>query len=175
MNVSPTAFSPFSSFGSASPASGIATPASTATPAATVTRPEAGSGDPVQINKSGTTGSYSLSTDDFLKLFLAEMQNQDPTQPMDNAQMLNQLSQMSSIQTMQGIQTALQGSQLAQASNLIGKNVTGLDVDGKAVDGVVVAVTQSNDAGLVLKVGDQYIKPDSVVNVTPAATPTTGS
>ncbi len=73
---------------------------------------------------------------------------------------------------MNGIQTALQGSQLAQASALIGKNVTGLDVDGKAVNGVVTAVTQSNDAGLVLQVGSQYIKPDSVVNVTAAASTT---
>jgi flagellar basal-body rod modification protein FlgD len=166
MSVNPVNFSAFTGFGSASPAS------TSASPSATVTRPTDGSGGTVSINKEGTTGSFGLSTDDFLKLFLAQLQNQDPTQPMDDSQMLSQLSQMSSIQTMQGIQTALEGSQLAEASNLIGKNVTGLDVDGKSVDGVVTAVTQSNDAGLVLQVGTQYIKPDSVVNVTPAPTTT---
>ena len=115
------------------------------------------------------SGSYGLSTDDFMNLFLSELQNQDPTQPVDNSQMLTQLSQMSNIQTMQGIQTALQGSQLSGAANLIGKNVTGLDVNGASVDGVVTNVTQSNDAGLVLKVGEQYIKPDAIVTVTAAA------
>jgi flagellar hook assembly protein FlgD len=90
--------------------------------------------------------------------------------------MLSQLSQMSEIQTLQGVQTALAGSQLAQSSALIGKNVTGLDVNGAAVNGVVTSVTQSSDAGLVLQVGTQFIKPDSVVMVTaPATAGTTGT
>jgi hypothetical protein len=83
---------------------------------------------------------------------------------------------MTEIQTLQGVQTALQGSQLAQSSALIGKNVTGIDVNGTAVNGVVTSVTQSTDAGLVLQVGSQYIKPDSVTAVTtPATTGTTGT
>jgi flagellar basal-body rod modification protein FlgD len=171
MSVSATGFTAFTTF--ASPAYTSPANDTTASPNATVTRPTAGSGDATTITKSGTTGSYGLSTDDFMNLFLAELQNQDPTQPVDNAQMLTQLSQMSNIQTMQGIQTALEGSQLSAAANLIGKNVTGLDVNGSAVDGVVTNVTQSNDAGLVLKVGEQYIKPDSVVTVTAASS--TGS
>ena len=170
-SVNATGFTPFTTF--ASSAYGAASPNSSsasASPNASVTRPDPGSDGTVQIQKDGTTGSMGLSTDDFMKLFLAELQNQYPTQPVDNAQMLSQLSQMSSIQTMQGIQTALQGSQLSGAAGLIGKNVTGLDVNGKQVDGVVDAVTQSNDAGLVLRVGSQYIKPDNVVNVTAPAT-----
>jgi flagellar basal-body rod modification protein FlgD len=131
-----------------------------------VTRPKEGSGGVTTVAADGTSSLYGLSTDDFLKLFLAQLQNQDPTKPMDDSQMLTQLSQMSQIQTMQQIEKALSGSQLAQSSSLIGKHVTGLDVNGKALDGVVTSVTQSNDAGLVLKVGDQYIKPDDVVNVT---------
>jgi hypothetical protein len=38
-------------------------------------------------------------------------------------------------------------------------------VNGTAVNGVVTSVTQSSDAGLVLQVGSQYIKPDSVTTV----------
>jgi flagellar hook assembly protein FlgD len=70
------------------------------------------------------------------------------------------------LQTFQEVQKALSGSQLAQSSALIGKHVTGIDVNGDKVDGVVSSVTQSTDAGLVLQVGSQYIKPDSVVVVT---------
>jgi flagellar basal-body rod modification protein FlgD len=112
-----------------------------------------------------------------MNLFLAQLQNQDPTQPVDDSQMLSQLSQMTEVQTLQGVQTALAGSQLASSSALIGKNVTGVDVDGAAVNGVVTSVTQSSDAGLVLQVGSQYIKPASVVTVTDPTTTgtTTGS
>jgi flagellar basal-body rod modification protein FlgD len=118
------------------------------------------------LSSSGSTSAYNLSTDDFMKLFLAQMQNQDPTKPMDDSQMLSELSQMTEVSTLQSVQKALAGSQLAQSSALIGKTVAGVDVNGTAVNGVVTSVTQSTDAGLVLQVGTQYIKPDSVTSVT---------
>ncbi|HEX7490379.1 MAG TPA: flagellar hook capping FlgD N-terminal domain-containing protein [Candidatus Limnocylindrales bacterium] len=119
------------------------------------------------LSSSGSSSSvYNLSTDDFMKLFLAQMQNQDPTKPMDDSQMLSELSQMTQVSTLQEVQKALQGSQLAQSSALIGKTVQGVDVNGDALKGVVTSVTQSTDAGLVLQVGTQYIKPDSVTVVT---------
>jgi len=124
---------------------------------------------------SSSTSALGLSTDDFMQLFLAQLENQDPTQPMDDSQMLSELSQMTQIQTLQQVQTSLEGQQLAQASNLIGKNVTGMDVNNTAVNGVVTSVTQSTDAGLVLQVGSQYIKPDNVVTVTVPSTGTTGA
>jgi flagellar basal-body rod modification protein FlgD len=103
------------------------------------------------------------------------MQNQDPTKPMDDSQMLAELSQMTQVSTLQQLQTTLAGTQLAQSSALIGKNVTGIDVNGAAVDGVVTSVTQSTDAGLVLQVGSQYIKPSAVTAVTTPPTSTTGT
>jgi flagellar basal-body rod modification protein FlgD len=171
MAINATSFTPFTTFG-ATPSIGQAS-ASANSMGATA---NASSSDGVDtVSSNGSTSMYGLTTDDFLKLFLAQLQNQDPTQPVDDSQMLNQLSQMSQIQTMQQIQTALEGSQLAQSSSLIGKNVTGIDVNGSPVDGIVTAVTQSNDAGLVLQVGSQYIKPDSVVNVTAPSTTTASS
>jgi flagellar basal-body rod modification protein FlgD len=159
MTVSSTSFSPFSTFGSAS------TAASSNTPSASSAATNVGSGsvDTVQNSSSNAVG---LNTNDFMTLFLAQLQNQDPTQPMDNSQMLSQLSQMTEVQTLTGVQTALQGQQLASSSALIGKNVTGVDVNGAAVTGLVTSVTQSSDAGLVLQVGSQYIKPAAVVTVT---------
>jgi flagellar basal-body rod modification protein FlgD len=124
------------------------------------------------LNTSGSGGVMGLSSDDFMKLFLAQLQNQDPTKPMDDSQMLSELSQMTQVSTLQSLQTTLAGSGLSQASALIGKNVTGLDVNGTAVNGVVTSVTQSTDAGLVLQVGTQYIKPSAVTVVT---NPTTTS
>ena len=180
MAITGTSFTPFSSFTASTAASGdtaskadAASTASTASAAGTTSKIGTNSVDTIQASNSNGLG---LSTNDFMNLFLAQLQNQDPTQPMDDSQMLSQLSQMSEIQTLQGVQTALAGSQLAQSSALIGKNVTGLDVNGAAVNGVVTSVTQSSDAGLVLQVGTQFIKPDSVVMVTaPATAGTTGT
>jgi len=162
MTINATTFSAFSTFASGSTANATANATVDGTASSTTQN------GVDTITKSGTSSGYGLSTDDFMKLFLAQMQNQDPTKPMDDSQMLSELSQMTQVQTLQDVQKALAGSQLAQSSALIGKHVTGLDVNSKAVDGVVTSVTQSNDAGLVLKVGDQYIKPDAVVNVTAA-------
>ena len=173
MPINSTSFPPFSTFGATSAAS--STNATSA--AGTTASAAASSTDNVDtITKSGTSSGYGLSSDDFMKLFLAQLQNQDPTKPVDDSQMLAELSQMPQVSTLQQVQKSLAGSQLAQASALIGKNVTGVDVNGSGVNGVVSSVTQSSDAGMVLQVGSQYIKPDSGVTVTsPAITGNAGT
>jgi flagellar basal-body rod modification protein FlgD len=164
MTINSATFTPFSSFGTG----GLVSPASAASSGVTSAAASSNSGGVDTITKSGTT-AMGLSTDDFMKLFLAQLQNQDPTKPVDDQAMLGELSQMTQVKTLQQVQQALQGSQLAQSSALSGKNVAGLDVDGKPVNGVVTSVTQSNDAGLVLQVGSQYIKPDAITVVTAPA------
>jgi flagellar basal-body rod modification protein FlgD len=147
---------------------------STAFGSASVGGSSSSTGSVDTVSRNGSTSLYGLTTDDFMKLFLAQLQNQDPTKPLDDSQMLSQLSQMSMLQTFQSVQKSLEGSQLAQSSALIGKHVTGMDVNQQPVDGVVTSVTQSTDAGLVLQVGSQYVKPDSVTVVTAGTTaPTT--
>lgn len=127
------------------------------------------------LDTSGNGSTDGLTTNDFMNMFLAQLQNQDPTQPMDDSTMLTQLSQMSMLQTFQDLEKSLSGTQLAESSALIGKNVTGLDVNGQPVDGVVSSVTQSTDAGLVLQVGSQYVTPANVTVVTAASSTTSSS
>lgn len=69
-----------------------------------------------------------LTNDDFLKLMIEELKMQDPTQPMDSESMLNMQMQMSSIDTnlqmvsaLTSMQTAINQSNLSNASNLIDK------------------------------------------------------
>ena len=134
------------------------------------------SGGVDSLDSSGTGSTFGITSDDFMKLFLAQLTNQDPGNPVDNSQFLDQMAQMTMVSTLQQVQKSLSGSQLAECSNMIGKNVTGLDVAGATVNGVVTSVVQSSDAGLVLQVGTQYIKPESVITVTaPAASGTTGT
>ena len=69
----------------------------------------------------------TLTNDDFLTLMLAELQQQDPTEPQDTAAILDSQMQMSQIQSntemaaaMTALQSSYASSALSTASNLIG-------------------------------------------------------
>ena len=59
------------------------------------------------FRKVGTYSKTTLDSTDFLKLIAAQLQNQDMTNPMSNSEMMQQLSQMSSIQTMSELKAAI--------------------------------------------------------------------
>lgn len=82
-------------------------------------------------SSSGSTSGNSngtLNQADFLKLLTTQLQNQDPTKPMDNTAFVAQMAQFSSVQgiddlnkTVQGFQSTLQANQVIQAASLVGK------------------------------------------------------
>jgi len=99
-----------------------------------------------QSGESGTNDGYNdLGTADFLKLLIQELQNQDPLNPMENSDMLQQIGlirEIGATDQLTGTLTTLSDNQqLVTASGLIGKKVTGLANDSSPVDGVVDRVT----------------------------------
>jgi len=71
-----------------------------------------------------------LSQSDFLKLITTELNNQDPTKPVDEGQMLAQMSQIASTSSIQNLQQSfnqfvqgMQSNQTIQAASLVGRNV----------------------------------------------------
>jgi flagellar basal-body rod modification protein FlgD len=79
--------------------------------------------DPVTANQptSNTVGTSAASqTQNFLKLLVAQIQNQDPTSPMDASTMTAQMSNLNMVQSMQDMNSSL-ASLLAQmqASNFV--------------------------------------------------------
>jgi flagellar basal-body rod modification protein FlgD len=81
----------------------------------------------------------------FLKLMIAQLQNQDPLQPLDNAQILQQISQIRAIGESEKMSNTLDSVLLNQnlnsASSLLGKQIKALTDDGISVNGVVDRVT----------------------------------
>jgi flagellar basal-body rod modification protein FlgD len=117
------------------------------------------------------TDAYAnLKMEDFLKLMITEMQNQDPLNPMDNSQLLQQLSSMQSINSTTKLTTTLDavllGQNLANAGALIGKTVNGLTADGEDVTGKVEQATLVNNVPY-LTIGDKSIPISNVRYIMP--------
>jgi flagellar basal-body rod modification protein FlgD len=119
-----------------------------------------------QVDRTDQKGS--LGQDAFLKLLVAQMQNQDPTSPQDSGQMMSQLasfSQVSQLQQLTASSTALTlGQDFSSAISMIGKNVTYTKADGTQASGVVSAV-KSDPQGALLEIGSDSIHTGAIVQV----------
>lgn len=76
-----------------------------------------------------TTGSSTLGKDQFLKILITQLQNQDPTQPMEDKEFIAQMAQFSSVEQLMNISTQLtaMNQSLGSVSGLIGKDITWTD------------------------------------------------
>jgi flagellar basal-body rod modification protein FlgD len=113
--------------------------------------PTSGTGSSTTGTGTTQTGNSAGNVDyqSFLKLLVAEMKNQDPSNPMDSTQYVAQLASFSQVeQTIQvnnKLADLLQGSAVAQAGSLLGHTLTSAD---GSVSGVVSTVKLTAD-GLV--------------------------
>ncbi|MBI5587533.1 MAG: flagellar hook assembly protein FlgD [Deltaproteobacteria bacterium] len=81
-------------------------------------------------SQAAKSAQGALGKDDFLKLLVAQLKNQDPLNPTDNTQFVAQLAQFSSLEgitnlnkSMEGISSSMSALQNSNAANLIGKSV----------------------------------------------------
>ena len=95
------------------------------------TSPVASPTAPTSSSAANAAATQSLSYNDFLTLLMAEMKNQDPTQPMDPSQMVSQLATVSevgqAVQSNTTLASLLTATSLSQAEQLIGRTVTSAD------------------------------------------------
>jgi flagellar basal-body rod modification protein FlgD len=115
-----------------------------------------------------TTSSASEMSDRFLKLLVAQMKNQDPLNPTDNAQLTSQMAQINTVtgidklnETMTNMSTTFTQQQMLQGASLVGHQVLmegnqlAINTSGKAVGGFeldaaasTVAIDIYNAAGV---------------------------
>lgn len=90
-----------------------------------------------QSASSQAAKKATLDYDTFLKLLIAQMQNQDPTDPMDATEQVSQLATFSqveqTIETNKNLESLIQSSMLSQAGTFVGKTVTSDDGEIKGV------------------------------------------
>ena len=100
---------------------------------------------------NSAANNASLNYDSFLKLLIAQMKNQDPTDPMDAGEQMSQLASFSqveqTIQTNAHLRSMLQAEALTRAGDLVGKYVKSAD---DAVMGQVKEVEVYSDGVIVI-------------------------
>lgn len=115
--------------------------------------------------------SSVLNQADFLKLLVAQMQNQDPMNPQSNTDMAAQMAQFSALTASTASSSSLA---MIQANSLVGNTVT-LQVDANdTTSGVVQGVVIQNGAPEIMVNGSLYHL-NQVSEVQPTAAAATNS
>lgn len=117
---------------------------------------------------SAAASSAMLSQGQFLRLLTAQLQNQDPLNPVSSSDFTSQLAQLSTVSGVQQLngtlQQLLQLQQLSQGAALVGKTVLYGSSAQSASPGVVSSVTLQNGQ-LVLQVGGQSVPVNQVQGI----------
>lgn len=106
---------------------------------------------------SGTKAFEALSSQDFLQVIFTELQAQNPLEPNDTKDLLNQISTIRSIesdlQLADKLENMLRRSEITSASSLVGKFVTGLNDANTEVLGYVDSVSITRE-GIRMNLSD---------------------
>jgi flagellar basal-body rod modification protein FlgD len=122
---------------------------------------------------TSSKATNTLDKDGFLKLLMAQLQNQDPSSPMDSTAMMQQTTQMSMMEQLTNMadtssqQFALQ--QRVAAAELVGKQVAWTDATaGTSGSGVVSAVAYGASSATI-KVAGTDVALANITSVSPAS------
>lgn len=116
--------------------------------------------------QEGRKTSNQLGKDDFLKLLITQLQNQDPTNPMEDTQFISQMAQFSSLEQMTNMSASFEklsnyisGS---EAVNALGKTVD-LNVGDTKTTGIVEGATRGADPQVL--VNGMYYSMDKITAI----------
>lgn len=113
------------------------------------------------VSNTGFAGGISaaqdranVSRDDFMKILVTELSSQDPLEPMDNSQFLDQLIGLQTLDQSaamtDGLRTFQNFMEMSYGSSLVGKNVKALGNDGELVEGLVSKVVVEDGSASVV-------------------------
>jgi len=131
--------------------------AAKAKPAAITTSVPTSTAQPTVKTKDDTLGK-----DDFLKMLVTQLKNQDPLKPMDDTAFVAQTAQFSTLEQMQNMNASALAS---HANAMIGKNITWKDNDNVSQTGKVTAVNMATGKPPSLVVGTVNVDVSQVTQV----------
>lgn len=127
-------------------------------------------------SSSAATGALGakkkgLQTEDFIKMMVTQLQNQDPLEPAKNEALLAQMSQISQLQSTTTLTDSLKGmvlqNQIGSAAGLIGKSIEGMDENNETVTGLVTSVRVEAGAAKLELDNGQMLPLDRVTSIAP--------
>jgi flagellar basal-body rod modification protein FlgD len=113
-----------------------------------------------QATKSGANSA--MGKDQFLKLFVAQLQHQDPMSPMQDSDFMGQMAQFS---TLEQISNLANSDAMSNAIGLIGRTVTYKDKEGVLQTGAVEKVTSVDGKPSLTVGGTAGVDPSSISQV----------
>ncbi|MCV9887663.1 flagellar hook assembly protein FlgD [Metabacillus halosaccharovorans] len=129
-------------------------------------------------NKPSTknTGSSNLGKDEFLKILMTQLQNQDPLNPMEDKEFIAQMAQFSTLEQTTNMASMLekfiniqtQGDSIIKYSEMIGKRIEWKNSNEETGTGVVKSV-KKGDTGFELEIENgSFISVDNIIKVSNA-------
>ena len=132
-------------------------------------------------NQTREAPSGELGKDEFLKLLMAQIKNQDPLDPMDDKEFISQMTTFSSLEQMMNMNDSIQQlvrnqsvSPVIQYSHMIGKEVSYYKLDEESGDilepkeivtSQVKAISEKEGFAVIELENDQKIYTDEVLRV----------
>jgi flagellar basal-body rod modification protein FlgD len=136
-------------------------------------------GLPSTTPAAGTTPSADKSTadksksigdkDTFLKLLVAQLKYQDPSNPADSTQFLAQTAQFTQVEKLGDIADLMKSQRLVNASALVGHPVTYMDANGAQLSGTISSAKLNGDSEPMLRIGNTDVLLSKVMEVLPIA------
>jgi flagellar basal-body rod modification protein FlgD len=107
--------------------------------------------------KNGRKIDNTLGKDDFLKLLIVQLENQDPTKPLEDKEFISQMAQFSSLEQMTEMNATLSNMILNYKSNL------SYSLLGNFVE-VFDSATGETNSGMVTEVSFKETGPEIILN-----------
>lgn len=115
------------------------------------------------LTVNGRRASNELGKDDFLKLLIAQLSNQDPTNPLENTEFIAQMAQFSSLEQMTNMSQSFEKLSAlinsSEAQSMLGKTVE-LDLGDYSVKGIAEGATRGSSPQVL--VNGMYYSMDKI-------------
>ena len=117
---------------------------------------------PSAKTQSASGANSAMGKDQFLKLFVAQLQHQDPMNPMQDSDFMGQ---MASFSTLEQVSNLASENARSNAIGLLGRTVTYKDKDGAEHTGTVEKVSTKDGKPSLTVGGADGVDPSSISQV----------